>query len=320
MANLEDDYYRSQLSENIWEEGGGANPEERHSEIFRKFLREALGIRIEEIHFHDSALRFSGDYLNYCLSKSSLEVSAFLSLGTEAIISRLYKVFIEGMTKGGVEESKLHFFHLHVACDDDHALTLEKILLSFKHEPNWFERAQEGMLAALNMRDKFFHSLFELLLQNKVKSKLQKINARKSLLSDETSLEALCFNPNEKSQGHLYENKNEKHNIDFTVTRAPYPAEVLDARVVRIAPFKNNERHTHAHESIFYVLEGEGVVQVGNREINVKSGDSVFVPRWAVHQTRNILNQEMVILALTDYYLTGDVFIGNYNSTARMKK
>ena len=40
MTSLESDLFRSLLSENLWEEGGGCEPEKRHAEIFRRFLRD----------------------------------------------------------------------------------------------------------------------------------------------------------------------------------------------------------------------------------------------------------------------------------------
>jgi pyrroloquinoline-quinone synthase len=51
MANLEDDLLRARLSENLWEEGGGADPEERHAELFRRFLAEGLGIDVGAIDY-----------------------------------------------------------------------------------------------------------------------------------------------------------------------------------------------------------------------------------------------------------------------------
>jgi oxalate decarboxylase/phosphoglucose isomerase-like protein (cupin superfamily) len=52
----------------------------------------------------------------------------------------------------------------------------------------------------------------------------------------------------------------------------------------------------------------------------VQPGDSVFVPRWSVHQSQNQGDGEMVILAITDFYLTGKALVGDYESTARMKR
>ena len=37
MANMEDDYHRSQLSENIWEEGGGEDLEKDILNYFANF-------------------------------------------------------------------------------------------------------------------------------------------------------------------------------------------------------------------------------------------------------------------------------------------
>jgi quercetin dioxygenase-like cupin family protein len=89
---------------------------------------------------------------------------------------------------------------------------------------------------------------------------------------------------------------------------------------VRIPAGKANERHKHAHETIFYFLAGTGRVMVDDRWITVQPGDSVFVPRWSVHQSQNQGDGEMVILAITDFYLTGKALVGDYESTARMKR
>ena len=323
MANMENDLHRSQLSENIWEEGGGEDIEKRHSEIFRQFLIKGLGVEIDQIQFADFTKQFMSQYLNYCLTKPALEGTAFLSLGTEAIVARLYQILLDGMINAGVEKEHLHFFELHIECDDDHAETLENILMSFSHLPNFKERCIEGFMEALNLRNQFFNDLFSLIYQNRISDKIDKINAKKSLFDPETLESEIKFNPFESVSNFddlVYFNKNESKNIEFTVNRAPFKSEVLDARIVKIAPHKTNERHTHAHETIFYILEGEGKVIVDKMVVDVKKGESVFVPRWSVHQTQNTSDFEMIVLAITDFYLTGKALIGNYNSTARMKK
>ena len=57
-----------------------------------------------------------------------------------------------------------------------------------------------------------------------------------------------------------------------------------------------------------------------DRWIPVQPGDCVFVPRWAVHQSQNQGSEPMVILAITDFHLTGKAYLGDYESTARMKR
>ena len=107
---------------------------------------------------------------------------------------------------------------------------------------------------ALNLRLQFFEEIFDSLRVERVKDKLDKIQDKKSLYSKEMNESVLRFNLKgeaKSSSSPVYENKIEKHNIDFKVCRAPFPAEVMDARLVTIAEGKCNERHKHAHESVF---------------------------------------------------------------------
>jgi mannose-6-phosphate isomerase-like protein (cupin superfamily) len=117
----------------------------------------------------------------------------------------------------------------------------------------------------------------------------------------------------------MYANRNDKLNIDFGVERLAFPdLQVMDPRVLRIAPGRNNELHKHAHESIFVVLEGEGAVRIGDRWSPVKMGDVAFVPRWIAHQTRNTSSErELVILAITDFGFTSAV-LGDYDRRTRL--
>ena len=117
----------------------------------------------------------------------------------------------------------------------------------------------------------------------------------------------------------LYSNTNERLNIQFGVERLPLKTDALDPRIVKIPVGKYNEKHRHAHETIFYLVSGEGRVLIDGNSIEVKTGDVVFVPRWAMHQSQNSGTTEMVILAVTDFGLTGKVYLGDYNKTARMK-
>lgn len=117
----------------------------------------------------------------------------------------------------------------------------------------------------------------------------------------------------------VYENKNDRLNIDFSVERYGFPyLQTMDPRVVRIAPGKNNEYHKHAHESLFVILAGEGEVRVGDAWRPVKQGDVAFVPRWIFHQTRNTSKTEtLVILAITDFGFTKAV-LGDYDKRTRL--
>lgn len=111
----------------------------------------------------------------------------------------------------------------------------------------------------------------------------------------------------------MCEEQDDKRGIQFTVERYPCTSETLDPRVVRIPPGKTNNRHKHAHETLFYFISGSGHILVGSTWVPVKPGDAVFAPRWAIHQTRNTGTSELVLLAITDYYLTSKIYVGKYD-------
>jgi mannose-6-phosphate isomerase-like protein (cupin superfamily) len=58
--------------------------------------------------------------------------------------------------------------------------------------------------------------------------------------------------------------------------------------------------HVHEHEDeLFYVLEGEHVFQVGEREHRAGPGDLVFAPRGVPHSQRRVVPREGRTLVLT---------------------
>jgi mannose-6-phosphate isomerase-like protein (cupin superfamily) len=58
--------------------------------------------------------------------------------------------------------------------------------------------------------------------------------------------------------------------------------------------------HVHEHEDeLFYVLEGEHVFQVGEREYRAGPGDLVFAPRGVPHSQRRVVPREGRTLVLT---------------------
>lgn len=117
----------------------------------------------------------------------------------------------------------------------------------------------------------------------------------------------------------MYHNRNARLEIDFTVSRLNFAArQTLDPRVVRIAPGQRNELHKHAHETVFVILSGEGAVRVGDQWSPLAAGSVAFVPRWAMHQTRNLSATEpLVLVAITDFGFTSAV-LGDYDRRTRL--
>jgi len=309
MANSDNDYHRARLSENLWEEGGGQQPDKRHAEIFRKFLREALEIDIEKIDYLDATRFYVREYLDFCLRSHPAAGSSFLSLGTEGIVSRMYTIMVEGMLKAGVSEEHLSFFRIHIGCDDEHAETLENMMLSYTHTPDWYNTCLASMNYALSLRHRFFESLYDAIQGRRLQGVMSRIQSKRSLAPQYPEAKMLRWNAGQKG-ALLYENDNERQNIKVTVERLPFKSEIIDTRIVRIAAGKYNERHKHAHETMLQVIQGKGRVTVNDTTVDIQVGDTVFVPRWSLHQTHNTGDAELVMISFTDFGLTRRAYTG----------
>ena len=240
------------------------------------------------------------EYLLATRSDDHTYAAAYLALGTEAIVSRLYTVLVEGMSQCQLSAEDLRFVHLHIGCDDEHAATLMTILEASRAEPGWMERARQGMNDALDARWAFFEALYQHLEDARYQPVIDNIRAKVSLVEAGALPEDFVSRAHDARE-QVYANQNSRLNIDFVVEKVRAPgAQALAPRLVRSPAGRNNERHRHAHETLFYVVAGTGFVSVADEVVRVSAGDTVFVPRWAFHQSGNTGTGELVILAITD--------------------
>jgi pyrroloquinoline quinone (PQQ) biosynthesis protein C/mannose-6-phosphate isomerase-like protein (cupin superfamily) len=316
MANCGDDYYRSRLTENLWEESGEKDIERRHAQIFRRFLREGLDIDTQQIEFLPATESFTREFLDFCLRSHPLASSAFLSLGTEGIVSRMYSVLVEGLLQAGVEERHLEFFRIHIGCDDEHAETLEKMMCSYYHEPDWFNTCARAMDYALGLRQRFFNDLLQALPHHRVKPLISSVQSEEA----PGPVERGAYLHGARAAGApLYHNADPGLNLEFRVERLPFRAEVLDPRVVRIPAGKCNELHKHGHETVIHIMSGRGCIEVDDQVLDATAGDTVFVPRWALHRATNTGAEELSYFAVTDFGFASRVHRGDYLAGHRQK-
>ena len=310
MANCESDLFRAKLSENLWEEGGGCEPSRRHAQLFRNFLQRSLGVDdVTRIEYASFTRRFVEEYLSQSLRSDPMAAAAFLAIGTEGIVSRMYEIMRTGLRRAGIPDDELEFFAIHIACDDEHAVTLEKLMVSYADRPGWFEACAGALNRALDLRTEFFNNLFGALQNTRLDPMLRRMQNHASLARGADDA-ALYHRPGAATIA-MYANEVEKLNIQFTVERLPLAAEVLDPRMVRIPAGKFNEKHKHAHETLIHVIEGTGQVLIDDRVFPVRGGDTVLVPRWALHQTQNLGTAELRFLAVTDFKLSQRAYIGD---------
>jgi mannose-6-phosphate isomerase-like protein (cupin superfamily)/pyrroloquinoline quinone (PQQ) biosynthesis protein C len=315
MARSDDDYYRARLSQNLWEEGGGAAPETRHAALFREFLAR-IEVDPARVTYSSATLHFVEQYLDASAADDHVYATAFLGLGTEGVVSRIYRDLVTGMVAAGIPDEQLHFFHLHIECDDDHALTLVDMLTARANEPGWFERARRGVSDALDARLRFFDDIHAELTARRYQPLIQRLRAREPIAADAAPER---FRHAAGTQATpMYANVNERLRIKFAVERLPLAGcEVLDPRMVRVPPEWRTEKHRHAHESLFYIVDGTADVLVGDNVVRATRGDVVFVPRWVFHQTLNAGSTELVVLAITDFGLASAV-LGDYDRKQRL--
>ncbi|MDY6970950.1 MAG: cupin domain-containing protein [Thermodesulfobacteriota bacterium] len=84
-------------------------------------------------------------------------------------------------------------------------------------------------------------------------------------------------------------------------------AMLLDSRVLQgilflahgiLQPGKMLEAHIDPYEEIYYILQGEGIMMVGNEKQRVKSGDAIWLPHGLAHALENDTQEDCIILVI----------------------
>ncbi|WDE05394.1 iron-containing redox enzyme family protein [Thalassomonas viridans] len=306
MVNCDDDKFRAELSHNLWEEAGEEDSEERHSNLLRKMLNNVFGIsNPDETQFKDHTVNYFNECLQFLKHSNSITCAAFLGWGTEGVVADIYNYLFSGLTRLGVAEEELLYLSLHMECDDEHAEVIEDIALS-QCGQNLDGHSQEIKAAidmALTLRDKYFTALYQDLTSAKLNGLIGNITNKKTY-RDADDIQSYASELKADDGAKLYSNVDAETGINFNVSRFNIGCEVMDPRLLEIPQGCRNERHKHAHESMFYILSGTGRVYQGEQSITVKAGDLVYVPRWIEHYSENTGEETLSVLAITDFGLT----------------
>lgn len=302
LSQCESELWCTRLTQALWEQSSAPPLEKRPAALFRRLLRDGLGVEEESIHFHDTVRYLVRECLDACLRSPPAAASAFLVLGLEAPLARLSSVFMDGLLQTGLSEKHLAFFHRKME-DGAWMELLEEWVRSHAEEPGWFELSMGALERALALQERFFESLFEALQQHRLGPLLGRIQARQPLGPERP--EPRNVHLSSVSQGvPFYQHAHEPRGIDCTVDRVPFPAEVLETMLVRVAPGHRSEPREHASEALLTVLSGTGRVRVRGTEVDVKPGDAVFVPRWASHEAHATGPEPLTLLHVTDHGFT----------------
>lgn len=303
LSQYDQEPWSTQMTQALWQEGGAQPQEMRPATLFRRFLREALGVEVEALHFQDSTRYLVRECLDWCLRSPPHAAGAFLAFGLEAPIPRMYSIFVDGLQQAGLSERHLLFFHHRMHADSPRASLLEELVLAHAREPGWFDTCLRAMERALELQRSFFEGLFESVHHRRLGPLLERIQARLPLAPEQP--EPRTFHLGDVSTlVPFFHHTHEERGIDFTVDRVPFSSEVLETNVVRVSPGRRSEAREHACEVLLLVVSGTGRVQVRGTVVDVKPGEAVFVPRWASHQAQCTGSEPLVLLTVTDHGLT----------------
>lgn len=319
LAQCESETWCARLTQALWEEVGAPPPEKRPAALFRRFLRDGLGVDTEAIRFHDSARYFVRECMDWCLRSPPGPASAFLALGLEAPIPRLYSIFVDGLLKAGVSDRYLPFFYRQMEPGRARASALEDLMLSHAGEPGWADMCGRAMEQALELQGHFLERLYEAVQQRRLSPLMERIQARLPLAPEQP--EARTVHLGDLSEViPFYQEAHAWRGIDFSVDRVAFPTEVLETNVVRVAPGHATEAREHAHETLLVVLSGAGRVRVRGTTVEVKPGDAVFIPRWSTHEAHATGAEQLVLLRVTDHGFTRRAHEEEVLRAARLKR
>jgi len=75
--------------------------------------------------------------------------------------------------------------------------------------------------------------------------------------------------------------------------------EFLFAGLNAFEPGQEHPPHAHqGQDKLYFILEGSGMVRIGDQEEELSAGDAAFAPSGVVHSIRNSGSARLVVLAI----------------------
>jgi pyrroloquinoline quinone (PQQ) biosynthesis protein C len=177
ISRLDTAAHRTALVENLTEESGHYHEEELaqlessgihrewivgvpHPELFRRF-REALGLQTDDGLNDTEVICWRELFYGTIAHGSAAEAIGALGLGTETIVSTIYRHFVKALNRIALPPESSVFFPLHCDVDDAHQETLKRIAIDLAHSEEGRRGLRLGMRKALLLRAGFWDYLLE---------------------------------------------------------------------------------------------------------------------------------------------------------------
>ena len=92
------------------------------------------------------------------------------------------------------------------------------------------------------------------------------------------------------------------HHVNFEAKKLFGPeGEIIDGAVAYLKPKGGGptEKHTHEHNHLFIVTQGEALIQLGDEEIIIKKDESFLVEGTIPHSVWNHSDGETVMIGIS---------------------
>jgi pyrroloquinoline quinone (PQQ) biosynthesis protein C len=160
IASIADERGRAALMQNLVDEmgiasGGGVS----HAEIYRRMMAAML-LPIDDGAVLPETQQLTETMFECCGSRRPMMGLGALCLGAEAIVPEMYTAILRGFEALREPAENLEFFRIHVAADDEHAVTMRGIVLAqLEREPGSRLDLEYGAARAISARVAFFEGI-----------------------------------------------------------------------------------------------------------------------------------------------------------------
>lgn len=153
MANLSSNDQVLELAENLFEELGLAPDSPTPHYILYRDMLNAFDLRLDDAEPTSGTRQLINAMYAHCRSGDPAVGLGALCIGAEGLVPSLYADYVKGFEAHGINRDTIQFFYLHIACDDEHALTLSRMMAEqVAKEPQSMERILLASETLVNAR------------------------------------------------------------------------------------------------------------------------------------------------------------------------
>ena len=87
----------------------------------------------------------------------------------------------------------------------------------------------------------------------------------------------------DNSEGDETFSKERQHLVKIV----DLPSKTISMTLGGLKPNESTRKHRHNYETIIYIIKGQGMSVIGDKEVTWKVGDAIYVPVWVWHQHIN---------------------------------